>query len=64
MLASALTLAILFVLFIPGVFLAHKNQSLNGKFLMKCLVLNFSLFVLLGLIFKALPWFIDPRFKL
>jgi len=57
-------LAILFVLFVPGVFLAFKKQSLNPRFLCKCLAINVGIFAILGLLFRALPWLVDPRFRL
>jgi hypothetical protein len=64
MFASLLTFGLLLALFLPGLALAYKRQSLNLTFLLKCTMLNFSLFALLGLLFRALPWLIDPRFKL
>lgn len=64
MFTSLLTLAVLFVLFVPGLVLAYKKQALNRKLLLKCLLLNVGFFALLGLLFRALPWLIDPRFKL
>lgn len=64
MFASLLTVAILFMLFVPGLIFAYKKQGLNRKFLIKCTVFNFGFFAILGLLFRALPWLVDPRFHL
>lgn len=64
MFGTLLTAAVLFVLFIPGIFFAYRKQSLTLRFMLKCLLLNVSFFALLGLIFQALPWIIDPRLHL
>jgi hypothetical protein len=64
MFASLLTAAMLFMLFVPGLFFAYKKQSLNQSFLLKCMLFNFSFFAIVGLVFSAIPWLIDPRFHL
>ena len=64
MFATLLTVCVLILIFIPGIVLAYKNRSLTLGLMVKCLLLNIALFALLGLLFRAVPWLVDPRFKL
>lgn len=64
MFANALVLLLLAWLVLPGLWLARRPQALTPKLWFYVLLSNTVLFSSLGVLFKMLPWLIDPRLKL
>lgn len=64
MFANALVLFLLAWLILPGIWLAQKPWALAPKLWVYMLMANTVLFTVLGILFKMLPWLIDPRVHL
>lgn len=61
MYANALVLFLLAWLVVPGLWLAQRPWALSPKIWFYTLLGNLVLFTALGILFKLLPWLIDPR---
>ena len=61
MLTAFFNIGVLFLLFVPGVWVAHHKQQLNLKFLRNFFLWNFVFFLVLGLFCKSWPWLIELK---
>ncbi len=64
MFANGLALFMLLWLALPGLWLARKPWAMSPSLWFLALMIHLAVFAGLGLIFKMLPWMIDPRFHL
>jgi len=61
MFANALVLFLLAWMVLPGLWLARQPRALNPKLWLYIMLANTLLFAALGVLFKIMPWMIDPR---
>lgn len=64
MFANALVVFLLAWLVLPGIWLAQKPWVVNSRVWLTVFLANLVLFTVLGILFKILPWLIDPRVRL
>jgi hypothetical protein len=64
MYANALALFLLAWMVVPGLWLAQRPWAVSPKIWFYTLLANLVLFTALGILFKLMPWLIDPRVTL
>jgi hypothetical protein len=64
MYANALALFLLAWMVVPGLWLAQRPWAVSPKIWFYTLLANLVLFTALGILFKLMPWLIDPRVSL